>query len=474
MSDLSGLLIDLDTKRDSRLRQGKVLSIQTGPPRTLTVDISGSSYTGIFAMDHVWPIIGQGVWLVDIGVGRWLAIGTSYHGYNVVQTVQERDLLSPTPGQRAFVQTKRTEYLYDRSLFTDYFAFHGSAQEYIFTADTAANDLGVTNDVDISVRVAPDTIATSTQMLVTKDGVTAGRSWAFYIASGTMWLEAFPSSSASSTVTLQSVGLVAGTTYWLRATLKVNNGAAGHTTTFYWAPDTGSNAIEPAVWTQLGAAVTAAGTTALTNAAQGVVVGLRPSGAASGFDFPFAGKFYRAILRGVIGGAILNDMNAASASNTSASWVAAGTGETWTTTAMGPGWVIMSEPIQTYVPTIAGLTSPTSDGWYHRNDGFVDFITHGISGGVATGQITATSPMNIYVSRYEMGVWLASSGVNTYIGGHENMAGTSVMSLYGMLSVAAGSPIPLNATSATVPFTWKAQDDFKIKGNHVRMASRYS
>ena len=77
MTDLSNIILENKQERETRMRQGKVVSIQAGPPRTLTVDISGVNYPGIKVMDHVNPTVGEGIWIMDMGIGRWLCFGTS-------------------------------------------------------------------------------------------------------------------------------------------------------------------------------------------------------------------------------------------------------------------------------------------------------------------------------------------------------------------------------------------------------------
>jgi len=64
-------------KRETNIRQAKVLSVQTGPPRSVTVDLAGKTFVGIRLLDSVTPVVNQGLWLADIGMGRWLGIGTS-------------------------------------------------------------------------------------------------------------------------------------------------------------------------------------------------------------------------------------------------------------------------------------------------------------------------------------------------------------------------------------------------------------
>lgn len=77
MKDLADIISENKKAREARVRQGKVTSIQAGPPRTLTVNIGGTDYAGIRCMDHVNPTVAEGVWILDMGIGRWIAFGNS-------------------------------------------------------------------------------------------------------------------------------------------------------------------------------------------------------------------------------------------------------------------------------------------------------------------------------------------------------------------------------------------------------------
>lgn len=76
--ELSKKLIEIDGDRGLGVTQAKVVSVQTGPPRTVTVTIDGTNYSGIVLLDHVDPIVDQSVWILRIGSGRWIVIGA--HG----------------------------------------------------------------------------------------------------------------------------------------------------------------------------------------------------------------------------------------------------------------------------------------------------------------------------------------------------------------------------------------------------------
>jgi len=77
MKELAEIVTDALVERETRIRQGKVTSIQAGPPRTITVNISGTDYPNIRCMSHVNPVVAENVWMLDMGIGRWLIFGTT-------------------------------------------------------------------------------------------------------------------------------------------------------------------------------------------------------------------------------------------------------------------------------------------------------------------------------------------------------------------------------------------------------------
>ena len=64
-------------RRQTILRQAVVSAITTGPPRTINVTVDGVSMAGIHVADYLEPVVGEGVWISDIGKGRWFALSTS-------------------------------------------------------------------------------------------------------------------------------------------------------------------------------------------------------------------------------------------------------------------------------------------------------------------------------------------------------------------------------------------------------------
>lgn len=76
-ADVGRTISEMANVREAVFRQGRVVAVQAGPPRTISVEISGNTYTAVRVADSVAPVVNEGVWVVDIGMGRWLAIATA-------------------------------------------------------------------------------------------------------------------------------------------------------------------------------------------------------------------------------------------------------------------------------------------------------------------------------------------------------------------------------------------------------------
>ena len=141
------------------------------------------------------------------------------------------------------------------------------------------------------------------QGLAERDNADPNRAWAFYITpAGLVAFKWYSTGLAASSITVTSTtnpGFVSGKTYWLRATLTVNNGAAGNDVRFYFS---NNQPTEPTAWTQIGATVTTAGVTAMV----AVTAGINMGGNASG---NMTGRIFRFILRNSIGGTVVADAN---------------------------------------------------------------------------------------------------------------------------------------------------------------------
>lgn len=127
------------------------------------------------------------------------------------------------------------------------------------------------------------------------------RSWTFTQRAGKLRFNWFTLGTAASVKQAEStVAVPAGSgRKAVRATIDVNNGAAGNTVTFYTAPDmTGP-------WTQLGAPVVQAGTTSIFDGTAVLRVGANPDASTWTVNQAAACTVYSAELRNGIGGTLV-------------------------------------------------------------------------------------------------------------------------------------------------------------------------
>lgn len=151
---------------------------------------------------------------------------------------------------------------------TDEMVLTGASGTYSWTADTAA--LSITGDIDLRAWVkATDWTPTSIQTLVGKWETTGNqRSYNLSLdTTGKLILEW----SANGTAVISKIstvvsGITDATWKFVRATLDVDNGAAGSDVRFYTSDD-------GLTWTQLGATVTTAGVTSIYNSTARATVG---------------------------------------------------------------------------------------------------------------------------------------------------------------------------------------------------------
>jgi len=162
--------------------------------------------------------------------------------------------------------------------------FAGVWSDYVSCPDTAALD--ITGDIDVRVKLSTPALVRGG--LVSKCWVAGQRSWLFEIYDGQLILKwsTDGTSLASSNSGASVVPWAAGTVYWVRATLDVDNGAGGRTVAFY-------TSLDGATWTTL-ATSTSAGTTSIFAGTDPLTIGT-----ASTF------KFYAAEVRSGIGGTVV-------------------------------------------------------------------------------------------------------------------------------------------------------------------------
>lgn len=77
LTDIARQINEGKQARGSLFRQAKLTGLTAGPPRLATLDIGGTTVSGVRLLDHVNPTLNEGVWFMDIGEGRWLIVGTN-------------------------------------------------------------------------------------------------------------------------------------------------------------------------------------------------------------------------------------------------------------------------------------------------------------------------------------------------------------------------------------------------------------
>jgi hypothetical protein len=193
------------------------------------------------------------------------------------------------------------------------------------TPDTAVLD--ITGDLDVRAHVALDDWASgANQALITKWAAAGTRSYLFQVRfDGRLRLYwstdgAGAIESAFSTV---AVPVTNGEPLWVRATIDVDNGAAGRDITFYTSTD-------GVTWTQLGSTVTQAGVTSIFSANANVDIGSNTDGTLD----RLAGHVFSAEIRNGIAGTVVTNPNFNIQPAGTTSFID-GTGKTWTVTAPG-------------------------------------------------------------------------------------------------------------------------------------------
>lgn len=226
-------------------------------------------------------------------------------------------ILNCTSGSTSIADSNDPKFLDWYS--TNYVYLPGVASNNMSVPD--ANDLDITGDIDIRVRVALDDWTPSANSgFISKGGAVGNRSWNFTILTTggfrfTWFTDGTNNITKDSTAT---VTLSDGEVKWARVTFDVDNGASGNDVKFYTSDD-GTN------WTQLGNTITTAGVTNIYASTATVNIGN-----ISGGGSPTAGKFYRAqILDGIDGTTVL-DIDTSVITSGGATSFTAGTGQTVT------------------------------------------------------------------------------------------------------------------------------------------------
>ncbi len=173
--------------------------------------------------------------------------------------------------------------------------------------------LSIVGDIDVRAQIAAnDWTPSATQAILSKRGNLGNVSWQFILnTDGTIQF----SWSEDGTAILNAVSTAAPSVtdlsvLWVRATLDVDNGAAGRTVTFY----TSTNGV---TWTQLGNLVTTAGVTSIFDSTITLGIGVINVSSNS-----FAGRVYRAqVYAGLTGTDLRFDANFALAAKLATAFV---------------------------------------------------------------------------------------------------------------------------------------------------------
>lgn len=208
------------------------------------------------------------------------------------------------------------------SRFGRYLSLPGSTGNHGSSPDSAA--ASIIGDIDIRARIAADDWTPAALSTVLSKYTETGnqRSYALSIKSdGTIQLRWSADGTAVITKPSTAAPTIAdGAVLWIRATLDVDNGAAGNDVKFYTSP-TGK------IWTQLGTTVTTATATAISDTTAVLVL----SGINAGTAEFFAGKVFYAEIRTGLNGALAATFDADDAGRAGVtSFSSTDTSEVWT------------------------------------------------------------------------------------------------------------------------------------------------
>lgn len=181
----------------------------------------------------------------------------------------------------------------------------GVEQSYAYTPNGPT--LNITGDIDVRADITPTTWRPAQFMfLAAKYQISdPNRAWTLILLpTGAIEFAWCPAGTLASRIVRSSTVAVPADTTRLavRATLDVNNGASGHTVTFYTAP------TMEGPWTQLGAPVVTAGTTSIMSGTADVTIGTTHGGGLGiSPGLAFSGLVQAFELRNGIDGTVVTD-----------------------------------------------------------------------------------------------------------------------------------------------------------------------
>jgi len=235
--------------------------------------------------------------------------------------------MSKWPGLGKTIRLGHTRGTYigaNSSRLAKYLSLPGIAGNYASTPDSPALD--IVGDIDIRVKVSMNdwTPGALSGFISKRIG---GNSYAFRMENTDLltlvWFEATVAKSAGSSIPLviPDEGIL-----WVRATLDVDNGAAGNDTIFY-------TSLDGITWVQLGATLTQAGVTSIDSTAAAVSVG-----SIDGVNQMLAGEIFYAEIRNGINGPVVASFDPTRAL-TNQTQIQSAQGEVWTINKSGSGQI---------------------------------------------------------------------------------------------------------------------------------------
>lgn len=274
------------------------------------------AYSAFVGSTQVWPdpttLLQEAVWWID-------ATDATAGDQTVANKGTGGSALDATAGSTGSADSNDPKFLAHTG--TNYIYLPGADGNYLSVPDSAALD--VVGDLDLRVKVALDdwTPAGVEQIVNKWDGLDGNgtKGYALLFVGSTLRLYWSTDGSAETfRAATAAPGIADGSVAWIRATLDVDNGAAGHDVKFF----TSSNGTD---WTQLGDTVTTAGVTSINAGTSALAIGAGGTGGT-----PLTAQVHRVIVKDGIDGTTVLDLDSSVITSGSATSFTAVTGQVCT------------------------------------------------------------------------------------------------------------------------------------------------
>lgn len=442
---------------------------------------------------------------VDLEVdGVWTDITDDVRGASTIDITRGRanESTRVTYGRCALTLNNRNGKYSNRNPNSEYFGLIGRntpirvyvemADRWLQTVSSSSSyarcpdavDLGITGDIDIRIEFTTTLMTDAEpQVLAAKYFATGSqRSWVLRLmedrtlelAWSTDGTTPVAATTTRSTEPVPTDGPIA-----VRATLDVDNGAAGNTTTFYTATTISGS------WTQLGDTVVESGTTSIFDStAQVTVAAGHNGGAIFTGTVHFAGNIYAFELRNGINGTVVANPNFRIQTEGDTSFNdTASTPNTWT--------VLSEATITNKIYRFHGEVSSWPQKWdTSGNDVYVPIDASGILRRLAQGTKPLKSPLYRVITGQVLFddtgftpdyYWPLDDGANASYGASGLLNGDPILVVSGTVNWAADEELPggdthpevaagsgvLRASPEVFPVTngWKVHFWFKVNAS---------